>query len=183
MADTMTRDEFVAFLRSRGGGGEQIARREEGADLDARVDNFVLRFAGGPENVRAIWIGITTTGVDGCRDKWNDKYHPGALGMAHMAIVFETTSYKFATKVKDRLITTAYPAEAVHYPEIQKGNQGLPVNSRDYTVYAAWTEDPRYKRPELFDFQNAFDYRNYTALEQGTNRAIDRNSKYNTRLQ
>ena len=157
MADTMTRGEFVAFLRSRGG-GEQIARREEGVDLDARVDNFVLRFAGGPENVRAICIGITTTGVDGCWKQWNDRYRPGALGMAHMAIVYETTSYKFATKVKDRLIDTAYH-DATHYPEIQTGNQGLPVKviNRDYTVYAAWTEDPEYQRPELVEFQNAFD--------------------------
>ena len=72
-----------------------------------------------------------------------------------MAIVLRTTSHNFATTLKANLIDRN--GDAVHYPEIQRGNQGISRDAPSYAVYVAWTTDPQYQRPVLVDFDTAFD--------------------------
>ena len=52
--------------------------------------------------IDAFWIGKTSGGEQGCRERWSKKYKSD--GMNKMAIVYESSSEDYALKMEDYLI-------------------------------------------------------------------------------
>ena len=98
----------------------------------------------------AMWIGYTSSGVDGLRGRWNSKYK--LIGMQQIAIVYVSeTSIDFARNMEALLIEFYVD----HVDNLNAGGGG-PVGQPPYIVYVAWTEDPKYIPPPRVFFDDAF---------------------------
>ena len=82
------------------------------------------------------WIGKTSGGEEGCRDRWNGKYRSDKMNK--MTIVYESrTSQKFASDMESDMIDE-------FWDEIKNEVRGSPgrlaEDNPPYVVYIAWKE-------------------------------------------
>ena len=87
-------------------------------------------------NVRGkFWIGKTSGGEEGCRERWNNKYKQD--GMNRIAIVYESSSQDSALNMEENMI-------AQFGSQIKKqiggGDGGWARSNQPYVVYIAWKE-------------------------------------------
>ena len=81
------------------------------------------------------WIGKTSGGEQGCRERWSQKYKPD--GMNRMAIVYESSSQDSALNMEENMI--AQFGNQIKN-QTRGGGGGLASNSHPYVVYIAWRE-------------------------------------------
>jgi len=85
---------------------------------------------------RGMWIGIASQGVDGARGRWNAKYK--ALGMKHMAVVYQTSSDSFRKKMESDLTEFYGLVENGGHLDNKCEGGGGGHGSGPYVVYVAW---------------------------------------------
>lgn len=83
-------------------------------------------------NYNSMWIGITSNGEKGLRQRWNDKYK--GLGMTQIAAVYETSSEEFRRKMEKEL--TEFYKE--HADNVAPGGGGRNAGNPPLLVYVAW---------------------------------------------
>ena len=81
------------------------------------------------------WIGKTSGGEQGCRERWNQKYNPD--GMNRMAIVYESSSQDNALNMEENMIAEF---EGQIKNPIGGGGGSLAHDNPPYVVYIAWRE-------------------------------------------
>lgn len=77
------------------------------------------------------WVGITSSGADGCRARWNAKYK--GLGMKHMAAVYSSASHSFVSNMEAELVK-----HYGHCVDNAIGGGGGAIGEPPYVVYAVW---------------------------------------------
>lgn len=80
---------------------------------------------------KPFWIGVTSGGVEGCRNRWNNKYK--FVGMNSIALVYQTSSGDMVRRMEADLIGF-YEEHAENPIGGGGGGQGEPP----YFVYVAW---------------------------------------------
>ena len=81
------------------------------------------------------WIGKTSGGEQGCRERWSQKYKPD--GMNRMAIVYESSSQDNALNMEENMIAQ-FGSQIKN--QTRGGGGGWARNSQPYVVYIAWRE-------------------------------------------
>ena len=81
------------------------------------------------------WIGKTSGGEQGCRERWSQKYKPD--GMNRMAIVYESSSEDNALNMEENMIAQ-FGSQIKN--QTRGGGGGWARNSQPYVVYIAWRE-------------------------------------------
>lgn len=81
------------------------------------------------------WIGKTSGGDQGCRERWSQKYKPDEMNK--MAIVYESDSQESALDLEEKLVDH-------FWSEIKNMNKGggggWAEDNPPYVVYVAWKE-------------------------------------------
>eukprot|EP01120_Amphizonella_sp_Union-15-10_P005328 TRINITY_DN16080_c0_g1_i1.p1 TRINITY_DN16080_c0_g1~~TRINITY_DN16080_c0_g1_i1.p1 ORF type:complete len:125 (-),score=17.44 TRINITY_DN16080_c0_g1_i1:8-382(-) len=87
------------------------------------------------KGAKHMWIGIASRGLEGCRERWNDKYKD--LGMTKMRALYQTSSDDYRKRLEALLIDWCakhgYPIDNVVAGG--GGGQGTPP----YVVYVAFS--------------------------------------------
>lgn len=81
------------------------------------------------------WIGKTSGGEDGCRERWSQKYKPD--GMNKMAIVYESSSQDNALNLKEDMVDRFWSKIK---NKNKGGGGGWAEDYPPYVVYIAWKE-------------------------------------------
>ena len=116
----------TAFIRGKAVTGGYIQAQQE---VIATVRRLTRNARG------KFWIGKTSGGEQGCRDRWNQKYMPD--GMNRMAIVYESSSQDNALNMEEYLIAQ-FGSQIKN--QIGGGGGGWARNNQPYVVYIAWKE-------------------------------------------
>lgn len=80
------------------------------------------------------WVGITSDGINGSRNRWNNKYKD--LNMNHFAHIYSSSSNNFTKNLEDLLIN--YYSK---YDELSNkigGGSGNNGSLEPFIVYIAW---------------------------------------------
>eukprot|EP01040_Poterioochromonas_malhamensis_P009280 gene9280-10072_t len=120
MADKIAFDDAYRYDIEPSSGGWREATEQVKRKVSALTRGY-----------HSMWIGITSGGVDGVRERWNNKYK--RLGMAHVAAVYETSSDNFRRNMETELINF-YKDHVDNERDGGGGSNGSPP----YVVYVAW---------------------------------------------
>lgn len=80
------------------------------------------------------WIGKTSGGEQGCRNRWNQKYRDD--GMNSMAIVYQSSSQQFAYDMEVDMIDQFWKK----VKNEKEGGGPWAEDNPPYVVYIAWRE-------------------------------------------
>ena len=81
------------------------------------------------------WIGKTSGGEEGCRNRWNAKYRSDKMNK--MTIVYESSSQNFASDMEGDMIDEFWDEIK---NEVRGSPGGLAEDNPPYVVYIAWKE-------------------------------------------
>ena len=119
-------DFDTAFIRGKAVTGGYIQAQQE---VIATVRRLTRNARG------KFWIGKTSGGEQGCRDRWSQKYKSD--GMNRMVVVYESSSQDNALKMEENLIAQFGSQIKNH---TSGGGGGSAHNNPPYVVYIAWRE-------------------------------------------